>query len=71
MHLRLSVNSTRKAKWFARLGLVRPQRSLIASLKSIQPNSPVGAIHVIVERIYPYLVTLDNKHDNFLMRFQL
>jgi hypothetical protein len=53
MHLKLSVNSTRKAKWFAKLGFLNPQRALTIKLATIKQNSIVGAIDVIVERIYP------------------
>ena len=56
LHLKLSVNSTRKARWFAKLGFVRPQKPLCVKLDTIKPNSNVGAVDVIVERIYPMLV---------------
>jgi breast cancer 2 susceptibility protein len=59
MYLKLSINSTRKAKWFARLGFIKPQRPLSVSLNSIYPNSIIGALDVVVERIYPILVRLD------------
>jgi hypothetical protein len=52
MHLKLSVNSVRKAKWFAKLGFVNPQRPLSVRLDTLKPNSLVGAIDVIIERIY-------------------
>lgn len=65
MHLKLSINSTRKAKWFAKLGFVRPQRPLFVSLSSIKPNTSVGAIDTIIERIYPVLVTKTNQTKNF------
>ena len=59
MHLKLSVNSTRRAKWFAKLGFLNPQRPLVVSLNTIQPNSFIGAIDVFVERVYPILVRLN------------
>jgi hypothetical protein len=54
--MKLSINSVRRAKWYAKLGFVRPQRPLCARLDAIKANSPVGAVDVIVERIYPILV---------------
>lgn len=56
MFLKLSVNSTRKAKCFAKLGFLKPQRPLIVSINSIKANSLVGAIDVLIERIYPIIV---------------
>ena len=53
LFLRLSVNSTRKAKWFAKLGFLKTKRPLSISLDSIKANSNVGAVDVVVERIYP------------------
>lgn len=56
MHLKLSVNSIRKAKWFAKLGFSNPQKPLSIRIDTIKPNSPVGAIDVVIERIYPITV---------------
>ena len=56
MHLKLSINSTRRVRWYAKLGFTRPQRPLYAPLYSLKPNSAVGAIDALVERIYPLLV---------------
>lgn len=57
MYLKMSVNSTRKAKCFAKLGFLKPQRPLIVSINTIKANSIVGAIDVLVERIYPIIVS--------------
>jgi hypothetical protein len=46
----------RKAKWHARLGFLTPQRPLCVPLRTIQPGSLIGAIDVIIERIYPIMV---------------
>lgn len=56
MYFKLSVNATRKAKWYAKLGFLKPNRPLVVSLDSIKPNSTVGAIDVIIDRVYPILV---------------
>jgi hypothetical protein len=56
LHLKIYVNAARKAKWYAKLGFVYPQRPLVVSLGSIRSNSNVGAIDVYVERIYPIMV---------------
>ena len=53
LFLKLSVNSTRKAKWFVKLGFLKSQRPMSISLNSIKPNSNIGALKVFVERIYP------------------
>ena len=58
MHLKLSVNSVRKAKWFAKLGFVNPQQPLSVRLDTLKPNALVGAIDVVIERIYPISVSL-------------
>jgi hypothetical protein len=55
LYLKLSVNSTRKAKWFAKLGFLKHQRPLAVRIDTIKPNSNVGAIDVLVERVYPIL----------------
>ena len=49
----MSANSTRKAKWFTKLGFYKSQRPLVINLNTIKSNSNVGAIDVLVERIYP------------------
>lgn len=51
----MSVNSTRKAKWHAKLGYANPPTQLRVKLDSIKPNSTVGAVDVVVERVYPIL----------------
>ncbi len=56
MHIKLSVNSTRRAKWHAKLGFALAQRPLFATLHSIKPKTSVGTVDVYVERIYPILV---------------
>lgn len=58
MHLKLSVNSVRKAKWFSKLGFLNPQKPLSINIDTIKPNSPVGAIDCIIERIYPITVII-------------
>ena len=58
LHLKLYVNSVRKAKWYAKLGFCNPQKPLFVSINSIKPNSNVGAIDVFIERIYPIMVFL-------------
>ena len=55
LYLKLSVNSTRKAKWFAKLGFLKFQRPMTVRIDTIKPNSNVGAIDVLVERVYPIL----------------
>ncbi|CAF0722989.1 unnamed protein product [Brachionus calyciflorus] len=62
MHFKLSVNSTRKAKWYAKLGYLKPQRPLVVNLKSLKPNSIVGVIDVLIERIYP-IMYMEKKPD--------
>lgn len=58
MHLKLSVNSVRKARWFAKLGFSNPQKPLTIALDTIKQNSIVGAIDVVIERIYPISVNI-------------
>ncbi|RNA03042.1 breast cancer type 2 susceptibility [Brachionus plicatilis] len=62
MYLKLSVNSTRKAKYFTKLGFLKPQRPLIVSLNSIKANSVVGALDVLIERLYP-IIFMEKKMD--------
>ncbi len=57
LYLKLSINATRRAKWFAKLGFVVPQKPLCVSLGSLKPGGYVGAINVIVERVYPISVS--------------
>ena len=58
MHLRLSVNATRRCKWFVKLGYMRAQRVLAIKLNTAKINASIGAIDVYVERIYPILVCI-------------
>jgi hypothetical protein len=54
LYIKLSVNSCRKAKWFAKLGIVH--LPLTIPLCTIKSSGNVGAINIIVERVYPILV---------------
>lgn len=56
VYLKLNINATRRAKWFAKLGFVIPQKPMCVSLSSLKANSYVGAVNVIIERIYPIMV---------------
>lgn len=53
MHLKLSVNSVRKVKWFSKLGFLKPQKPICSIFSSIKPSSTIGAISCFIERIYP------------------
>ena len=58
LFLKLNINATRRAKWFAKLGFVVPQKPLCVPLNSLKPSGYVGAIDIIIERIYPITVSL-------------
>jgi hypothetical protein len=55
-YFKLNINSTRKAKWYAKLGFLKPQRPLCIPLCTIKPVGTVGAVVAVIERIYPILV---------------
>jgi hypothetical protein len=62
----LSINATRRAKWFAKLGFAVPQKPLCVPLHSLKPGGYVGALNVIIERVYPitvsYIIKLKGYH---------
>ncbi len=54
--LKLSTNSTRRARWYARLGYQRSPRPFPVSLSSVLPDGGlVGCTEAIVARVYPML----------------
>ena len=54
--LKLSANSTRRARWFAPLGYQRLPRSFPVPLESIFADGGlVGCVGVVVSRVYPLL----------------
>ena len=57
VYLKLSINATRRAKWFAKLGFTRTQSPLFVTLNSLKPGGYVGAVNVIIERVYPITVS--------------
>ncbi len=59
----------RKAKWHAKLGFVKPQRPLVVKLSSVQPNSIIGALDVIIERVYPILVSFKLLYWYYTIQF--
>ena len=54
--LKLSANSTRRARWFASLGYQRLPRPFPVPLESVFPDGGlVGCVGVVVSRVYPLL----------------
>lgn len=54
--LKLSTNSTRRARWYARLGYHCSPRPFPVSLSSVLPNGGlVGCTEAVVVRVYPML----------------
>ncbi|XP_060811194.1 breast cancer type 2 susceptibility protein homolog isoform X2 [Bombus pascuorum] len=54
--LKLHTNSTRRAKWYMKLGYTVPSGPMYTKLKTIYPNGGlIGKIKVIVARVYPML----------------
>ena len=54
--LKISANSTRRARWYAKLGYQRFPRPFPISLSSVYPDGGlVGCTEVVVARVYPIL----------------
>ncbi|XP_033221986.1 breast cancer type 2 susceptibility protein homolog isoform X2 [Belonocnema kinseyi] len=54
--LKIHTNSTRRARWDAKLGYQRQSGPIPTSLKNIDPNGGlIGKVTVVVSRIYPTL----------------
>ena len=53
-HLKISANSTRRARWDAKLGYQRNPVPFLVSLTSLYPDGgSVGCVEAVVARIYP------------------
>ena len=56
MALRLHANSTRRARWFSKLGYQRVPHPFPVTLSSVFPDGGlVGCVDVVVARVYPLL----------------
>ncbi|XP_043262292.1 breast cancer type 2 susceptibility protein homolog isoform X2 [Colletes gigas] len=54
--LKIHTNSTRRARWDARLGYTVPSGPMCVKLRSICPNGGlIGKIKVLIARVYPIL----------------
>ncbi|KZC14059.1 Breast cancer type 2 susceptibility protein like protein [Dufourea novaeangliae] len=54
--LRIHTNSTRRARWYTKLGYIAPTGPMCVKLKSISSNGGlIGRINVMIARIYPIL----------------
>ena len=57
--LRLSYNSTRRARWHSRLGFWNPPHPICVPLCSLHPEGGiVGCVDVVISRVYPMQVNL-------------
>ncbi|KAK0180658.1 hypothetical protein PV327_003021 [Microctonus hyperodae] len=56
VRLKIHTNSTRRVKWYIKLGYQRQSGPMISNLKSINPNGGlIGKLTVAVARMYPII----------------
>ncbi|KAK0083801.1 hypothetical protein PV325_008183 [Microctonus aethiopoides] len=56
VRLKIHTNSTRRVKWYIKLGYQRQSGPMVSNLKSINPNGGlIGKLIVAVARIYPII----------------
>jgi hypothetical protein len=60
--LKIYANSTRRALWNAKLGFQRSSRPPVVPVSSLfADGGPVGAVDVVIARVYPVQVSFHSK----------
>ena len=69
VQLKIFANSTRRARWYARLGYCRhPQPPPLPICSLLPRGGLVGCVDVIITRVYPLQVSLVKENSYFLCR---